>query len=97
MALSSANVHHDMETETRDGGMEQAGKEKDQIATTRTNPTEELSEYDQEVMRRLRWNIDIWILPLLSFIYFLAFLDRTDIGNVQGAGMQAAIHANRSQ
>lgn len=48
-------------------------------------------------MRRLRWKIDVWILPMLSVIFFLASLDRTDIGNVQVTGMQKAIHATPRQ
>lgn len=60
-------------------------------------PSFQLSEADQKIMRRLRWKIDLWILPLLSVVYFLASLDRSNIGNAQIAGMQEAIHADDHQ
>lgn len=60
---------------------------------TRPIPLANLSEHDKRLMRRLLWKIDLWILPVVAVIYFLASLDRTDIGNVQVAGMQKAVHA----
>lgn len=54
----------------------------------------ELSEDDLKVARRLKWKIDLWILPMITFIYLLAAMDRSDIGNAQVAGMQKAIHAS---
>ncbi|KAH8883690.1 MFS general substrate transporter, partial [Thozetella sp. PMI_491] len=37
--------------------------------------------------RRLKWKIDLVILPLLSTIYFLSQMGRSDLGNAQTAGM----------
>ncbi|KAF2098470.1 MFS general substrate transporter [Rhizodiscina lignyota] len=48
-------------------------------------------------MRRVRWKVDFFILPMLSIIFFLAAMDRTDIGNVQVAGMEKHIHATPKQ
>lgn len=53
-----------------------------------------LSEEDQKLAAKLKWKIDLWILPMITFIYFLAAMDRSDIGNAQTAGMQKAIGAS---
>ena len=57
----------------------------------------ELSDADQKTARRLKWKIDLWALPMISFMYFIAAMDRSDIGNAQTAGMEKAIHATPSQ
>ena len=56
-----------------------------------------LNEHDQKVARRLKWKIDLWTMPLITIIYLLAAMDRSDIGNAQVAGMQKAIHASPSE
>ena len=33
--------------------------------------------------RRLLWKLDMWLVPWLSFLYLLSFLDRTSIGNAK--------------
>jgi hypothetical protein len=37
--------------------------------------------------RRLVWKLDLYILPMLSIIFFLAQMGRTDIANAQIAGL----------
>lgn len=59
--------------------------------------TSELDEHDTKVARRLKWKVDLWTLPMITFIYFLAAMDRSDIGNAQTAGMQKAIGATDSE
>jgi Major Facilitator Superfamily len=54
----------------------------------------DLSEHDKKVARRLKWKIDLWTLPMITFIYLLAAMDRSDIGNAQVAGMQKDIDAS---
>jgi hypothetical protein len=34
------------------------------------------------------WKVDMWIIPWLSFLYLLSFLDRTNIGNARLAGLE---------
>jgi Major Facilitator Superfamily len=53
-----------------------------------------LNEQDTVLARRLKWKIDLWCLPMITFIYLLAAMDRSDIGNAQTAGMQKAIRAS---
>ncbi|GAB7358724.1 hypothetical protein MBLNU230_g3953t1 [Neophaeotheca triangularis] len=38
--------------------------------------------------RALVWKIDRWLIPWLSFLYLLSFLDRTNIGNARAANME---------
>ena len=33
--------------------------------------------------RKLLWKLDMWLVPWLSFLYLLSFLDRTSIGNAK--------------
>lgn len=34
------------------------------------------------------WKVDLWLIPWLSFLYLLSFLDRTNIGNARLAGLE---------
>jgi hypothetical protein len=56
-----------------------------------------LNEHDTKVAQRLKWKVDLWTLPMITFIYLLAAMDRSDIGNAQTAGMQKDIGANDAQ
>jgi MFS family permease len=38
--------------------------------------------------RKLMWKVDLWLIPWLSLLYLLSFLDRTNIGNARLAGME---------
>lgn len=42
---------------------------------------------DRKLERRLVWKLDLYILPLLTTVYFLAQMGRSDIGNANIAGM----------
>lgn len=41
--------------------------------------------------KALVWKIDMWLIPWLSLLYLLSFLDRTNIGNARVAKMEPAI------
>ncbi|KAF2713287.1 bodown198 [Pleomassaria siparia CBS 279.74] len=41
--------------------------------------------------RALVWKIDLWLIPWLSLLYLLSFLDRTNIGNARVAKMEPDI------
>ncbi|KAH6673861.1 major facilitator superfamily domain-containing protein [Halenospora varia] len=48
------------------------------------------SEQDEEnkrIERRLKWKLDLFILPTLSLVYFLASMGRSDLANAEVAGM----------
>lgn len=34
------------------------------------------------------WKVDLWLIPWLSLLYLLSFLDRTNIGNARLANME---------
>ncbi|KAK4214814.1 major facilitator superfamily domain-containing protein [Rhypophila decipiens] len=44
-------------------------------------------EEKAEIDRKLLWKLDLKLLPWLCFLYLLAFLDRTNIGNAKIAGL----------
>lgn len=37
---------------------------------------------DETAERRLRWKIDFFVIPTVSMLYFLCFIDRVNIGQV---------------
>ncbi|KAK3897639.1 hypothetical protein C8A05DRAFT_47821 [Staphylotrichum tortipilum] len=52
------------------------------------DPDAHLSDEEKaEVERRLVWRLDLILIPWLCFLYLLAFLDRTNIGNAKIAGL----------
>jgi len=38
--------------------------------------------------KKLMWKVDLWLIPWLSLLYLLSFLDRTNIGNARLANME---------
>ena len=56
------------------------GEKNDVIATVVYNPQVDVSGVDEaKLVRKIDW----WLLPWLSFLYLLSFLDRTSIGNAK--------------
>ena len=54
-------------------------------------PDPDEGKSDEEKMkldRALVWKVDKWLIPWLSLLYLLSFLDRTNIGNARLAGME---------
>ncbi|KAF2214225.1 hypothetical protein CERZMDRAFT_37638 [Cercospora zeae-maydis SCOH1-5] len=49
---------------------------------------EQRAALDQKVLRK----IDIWLIPWLSLLYLLSFLDRTNIGNARASHMEIDLH-----
>ncbi|THG97071.1 hypothetical protein EW026_g4866 [Hermanssonia centrifuga] len=48
---------------------------------------------ERKLMRKLDW----WLVPWLSFLYLLSFLDRTSIGNAKLYGMETDLHITDTQ
>lgn len=42
------------------------------------------------------FKVDLWLIPWLSLLYLLSFLDRTNIGNARLAGMEADLNMSGS-
>ncbi|KAG0647885.1 putative transporter [Hyphodiscus hymeniophilus] len=49
--------------------------------------TSEEQELQAKLERRLVWKLDLFILPILSLMYFLSSMGRADLGNAQIAGL----------
>lgn len=50
-------------------------------------PPEDVDEIDPAVEKRLRRKLDRRVVGILFLLYLVAFLDRSNIGNAQTAGM----------
>ena len=48
--------------------------------------------WTDEEESKVRWKLDLNIIPQLFIIYACAFLDRSNIGNAKTAGMATALH-----
>lgn len=48
-------------------------------------------EFDTKSTKRLLRKIDFALIPFLSLLYLLSFLDRTNIGNARLAGLEASL------
>jgi hypothetical protein len=51
---------------------------------------------DPVVEARVRRKLDMHLIPLLSVLYLLAFLDRSNVGNARIAGMEDDLHLTSS-
>lgn len=64
--------------------------EKSELLAGLPDPDEGKSEEDKKAIdKRLMWKVDLHLVPWLSFLYLLSFLDRANIGNARLAGMEA--------
>ncbi|KAF2112478.1 pantothenate transporter liz1 [Lophiotrema nucula] len=54
---------------------------------------EEKAQHD----RKLLWKLDLKLIPWLSFLYLISFLDRTNIGNAKIDGLQEDLHMTDGQ
>ncbi|KAM0789340.1 hypothetical protein ACM66B_000172 [Microbotryomycetes sp. NB124-2] len=44
--------------------------------------------YNKEAERKLRWKIDIHVVPIVALSYLFCFIDRANIGNARVAGLE---------
>ena len=42
--------------------------------------------------RRLRWKIDLYIVPIVALLYALCTIDRVNIGNARLAGLERTLN-----
>ncbi|GAD94046.1 MFS transporter, putative [Paecilomyces variotii No. 5] len=50
-----------------------------------------LVHFDPKAEARLRWKIDLYIVPTVSLLYLFCFIDRANIGNAKLAGFEKDI------
>lgn len=51
-----------------------------------------LTDYEKKEERRIFRKMDLYLLPFVSLLYLLSFLDRANIGNAKIAGMAKDLH-----
>ncbi|KAF2474589.1 MFS nicotinic acid transporter-like protein Tna1 [Lindgomyces ingoldianus] len=62
------------------------------------DPDAGLSEEERAAHdRKLLWKLDMKLIPWLSFLYLISFLDRTNIGNAKIDGLQEDLHMTNGQ
>ncbi|KAJ4354133.1 uncharacterized protein N0V89_005866 [Didymosphaeria variabile] len=47
-----------------------------------------LVQFDPKAESRLRWKIDLYIVPTVALLYLFCFIDRANIGNAKIAGLE---------
>ncbi|KAI6116694.1 major facilitator superfamily domain-containing protein [Pisolithus croceorrhizus] len=59
---------------------------------------DDLPEKDRAVLEGVVWRkLDRWVLPMCTAFYFIAFFDRSNIGNARVAGMQTTLNISDYQ
>ncbi|KAF7596259.1 hypothetical protein BBP40_002403 [Aspergillus hancockii] len=62
------------------------------------DPDEGLSAEERaKIDRALVWKLDLKLIPWLSLLYLISFLDRTNIGNAKLAGLQEDLQMSNGQ
>ncbi|KAL9049987.1 MAG: hypothetical protein Q9162_006902 [Coniocarpon cinnabarinum] len=62
------------------------------------DPDAHLSDHEkQQAERKLLWKLDIYLIPWLTLLYLVAFLDRTNIGNANVDGLSRDLHLSDTQ
>lgn len=62
------------------------------------DPDAHLPESERAAIdKKLVWKLDLVMIPWLSLLYLLAFLDRTNIGNAKIAGLGEDLHLSTQQ
>ena len=58
---------------------------------------ETVQQFDNAETRKILRKVDWRVLPILSFLYLLAFLDRSNLGNARVAGLEDDLQLTGSQ
>ncbi|KAJ6087751.1 hypothetical protein N7467_006665 [Penicillium canescens] len=68
------------------------------VAVGFEDPDEGLSEEERaKIDRKLLWKLDLRLVPWLSLLYLVSFLDRTNIGNAKIVGLQKDLGMTNAQ
>lgn len=51
-----------------------------------------LVHIDPVAERKLRWKIDLYVVPTVALLYLFCFIDRANIGNARLAGLEKDLH-----
>ena len=67
------------------------------INTGITNPNVSLESFAHLNVKKILWKIDVRILSMLTILYLLCYLDRSNIGNAKIEGLSEDLHLTGSQ
>ncbi|CAI7651710.1 unnamed protein product [Penicillium viridicatum] len=86
-------------TESRSSDPEKFLDSKDPLAAAGfEDPDAGLSDEERAAIdRKLLWQLDIRLVPWLSLLYLVSFLDRTNIGNAKLVGLQTDLNMTNAQ
>lgn len=86
-------------TESRSSDPENILDSKDPLAAAGfEDPDAGLSDEERAAIdRKLLWQLDIRLVPWLSLLYLVSFLDRTNIGNAKLVGLQTDLNMTNAQ
>jgi hypothetical protein len=62
------------------------------IAVTKPHLPSSSTPSTTEAERRLRWKIDLYIVPIVALLYALCTIDRVNIGNARLAGLEHTLN-----
>ncbi|KAH7303448.1 major facilitator superfamily transporter [Stachybotrys elegans] len=66
-----------------------AALERAELLANLPDPDEGKTDEERKAIdRKLMWKVDMWLIPWLSLLYLLSFLDRTNIGNARLENME---------
>jgi len=84
MSATRAEGDHSASDDEKKLGVEPGQFEEATINTLPPDPDDELSAEERaKIDKALLWKLDIQLIPWLSFLYLISFLDRTNIGNAR--------------
>ncbi|KAJ5194300.1 Major facilitator superfamily domain general substrate transporter [Penicillium cf. griseofulvum] len=89
----------DKPTDSRSEDPEKILDSKDPLAAAGfEDPDAGLSDEERaEIDRKLLWQLDMRLVPWLSLLYLVSFLDRTNIGNAKLVGLQTDLNMTNAQ
>ncbi|KAK0615671.1 major facilitator superfamily domain-containing protein [Bombardia bombarda] len=73
-----------------DGGTAHFAAERGHAATDKHG--QPLVQFDPKAEARLRWKIDLYVIPTVAILYLFCFIDRANIGNAKIAGLEKDLH-----
>lgn len=68
--------------------MDLRGKSFENEQVEQVKSEQQTAETDRAAEKRLLWKLDIHVVPILTFLFLLAFLDRINIGNARLQGLE---------
>ncbi|CAG9940277.1 unnamed protein product [Clonostachys rosea f. rosea IK726] len=69
----------------------------DQLETAASDENNELIQYDEKETKAILRKVDWRLIPMLTLLYVLSFIDRSNIGNAKVAGMNTDLGLTGSQ